>query len=109
MRDSKGRFIAGNTFSSQGGKARAQKLSKRRRRQIAKAGWAAFVTKYFDGADWVARQYMKDHARWAGDPFRDEPTMSFGYEYLTPAEWLAQKRDNNPLRDEVNFREQDNG
>jgi len=59
MRDSKGRFTSGNTEAAQGGRARAEKLSKRRRRAIARKGYRAMVRKHFLG------DYRAQRAYWA--------------------------------------------
>lgn len=57
MRDSKGRFTSGNTEAAQGGRARAAKLSKRRRKLIARLGYDAMVAKTFHGDYSAQRAY----------------------------------------------------
>ncbi|MEZ4684159.1 MAG: hypothetical protein R2932_59110 [Caldilineaceae bacterium] len=57
QRNANGRFAKGNTISKHGGKARARALSSRRRRQIAKQGWAALVTKRFGGDERAAKAW----------------------------------------------------
>lgn len=49
QRDSYGRFTKGNQIAKRGGYARAAALSPRRRRQIAKRGWAGLVNRRFNG------------------------------------------------------------
>ena len=58
MRDEKGRFTKGNPFAAEGGRARAKKLSKRRRRAIARKGRRAMVEKHFAGDDRAQREYF---------------------------------------------------
>jgi hypothetical protein len=60
-RDERGRFLAGNRLASAGGKARAEKLTPEQRHAIAKAGFAALATKYFDGR-------RRKCAAWLFDP-----------------------------------------
>lgn len=57
--DSKGRFMPGNSLAAAGGKARAAKLSKRRRRAIARKGYRTMVRKHFLG------DYQAQRAYWA--------------------------------------------
>jgi hypothetical protein len=52
-----GRFAKGNTISRRGGHARAQALTPRRRRQIAKAGWAGLVQRRFGGDERAAKAW----------------------------------------------------
>ena len=58
MRDDKGRFTQGNPFAAQGGRARAKKLSKRRRRAIAKKAYRAMVEKVFLGDFRAQKHYL---------------------------------------------------
>lgn len=57
QRSRNGRFAKGNRISQRGGRARAAALSPRRRRQIAKAGWAGLVAKRFGGDERAARTW----------------------------------------------------
>lgn len=57
-RDARGRFVRGNGVASDGGRARAAKLTPRRRRQIARKGRAALVRKHFHGDDRAQRHYL---------------------------------------------------
>lgn len=63
-RDSRGRFVKGNEFASAGGMARAKKLSKRRRRQIAKKARRAMVDRHFMGDDKAQREYFAQLGTW---------------------------------------------
>lgn len=58
-RDALGRFTPGNNLAAAGGRARAAKLSKRRRRAIARKGYRAMVAKHFQG------DYQAQRAYWA--------------------------------------------
>ena len=49
QRDARGRFAPGNTIASAGGHARAKRLTRRRRRAIARQGYRALVKRRFDG------------------------------------------------------------
>ena len=64
MRDTKGRFTQGNPFAALGGRARAKKLSKRRRRAIARKAYRAMVEKVFLGDFRAQRQYFAALGRW---------------------------------------------
>lgn len=64
MRDEKGRFTHGNTFASAGGRARAEKLSRLRRRQIARMGYRAMVDKHFLGDFRAQRAYFAALGVW---------------------------------------------
>lgn len=57
-RDQRGRFGPGNPFAAEGGRARAKKLSKRRRRKIARLGWKALVDKRFGGNERAAAWWL---------------------------------------------------
>ena len=76
MRDDKGRFTKGNPFAAEGGRARAKKLSPRRRRAIARKGRRAMVLKHFAGDDRAQRAYFAALGR-------------YNYERMTaiPATW----------------------
>lgn len=67
MRDARGRFTRGNMAAAAGGLARAAKLSARRRREIAAAGRAAQVEKWFLGDDQGQRRYMAQLGAWVYD------------------------------------------
>ena len=58
MRDEKGRFTQGNPFAAEGGRARAKKLSRWRRRAIARKGYRAMVEKVFLGDFRAQRAYF---------------------------------------------------
>lgn len=64
MRDARGRFTTGNTAASAGGRARAAKLSRRRRRQIARQGYRAMVARHFDGDERAQRAYFAALGLW---------------------------------------------
>lgn len=57
-RDSRGRFAPGNSAASAGGRARAAKLSQRRRRAIARKGYRAMVARHFAGDYRAQRHYI---------------------------------------------------
>jgi hypothetical protein len=57
-RDNRGRFVRNNRISSAGGRARAQALSKRRRKAIARKGWRVMVRRHFGGDDRAQRRYF---------------------------------------------------
>ncbi len=59
-RDAAGRFTRGNEHASAGGRARAEKLSPARRREIARAGFAALSVLYFDGSKRAAAAWLFD-------------------------------------------------
>lgn len=48
-KDTAGRFTPGNGYAALGGRRRAERLTPERRREIARAGWLAFVAKYHHG------------------------------------------------------------
>lgn len=58
QRGAGGKFAKGNTISRRGGQARAQALGPRRRRQIAKAGWAGLVRRRFGGDERAAKLWL---------------------------------------------------
>lgn len=58
QRGAGGKFAKGNTISQRGGQARAAKLSPRRRRKIAKQGWAGLVQRRFGGDERAAKQWI---------------------------------------------------
>lgn len=57
-RDARGRFAAGNHAASAGGRARAAKLSKRRRRAIARKGYRAMVARHFGGDSQAQKKFF---------------------------------------------------
>lgn len=57
-RDARSRFIAGNHAASAGGRARAAKLTRRRRRAIARKGYRAMVARHFGGDRQAQRHYL---------------------------------------------------
>lgn len=57
-RDNKGRFTKGNAYAAAGGRARAAKLTKRRRKAIARKARRAMVRKHFGGDDRAQRAYF---------------------------------------------------
>ena len=59
-RDARGRFVAGNSFASLGGKARAAKLTPSERRQIAKNGFQALARQRFNGKRRKAAAWLFD-------------------------------------------------
>jgi hypothetical protein len=73
-RDKHGRFLPNNRWSSAGGNARALKLSRRRRREIAAMGFQAMVDRYFNGDRKAATKWLSD----AGLYFQDSDLRSIG-------------------------------
>lgn len=67
MRDARGRFAPGNDLASAGGRARAAKLSRRRRRQIARMGYRAMVEKHFLGDFHAQHRYLGELGAYAYD------------------------------------------
>lgn len=63
-RDARGRFTRGNAIAAEGGRARAKKLSKRRRRAIARKAYRAMVEKHFLGDFRAQREYFAALGRW---------------------------------------------
>jgi hypothetical protein len=63
-RDSRGRFVAGNSIASVGGHARAATLTPRRRRAIARKARRAMVRKHFGGDDRAQRKYFAALGLW---------------------------------------------
>lgn len=71
-RKTDGRFDLCNPYCFKGGRARAEKLTPERRREIAKMGFAALVEKRFGGDRLAARLYLGLLGAWASDaPYRD--------------------------------------
>ena len=63
QRDARGRFAPGNRISSAGGKARAAKLSRRRRRAIARKGFRAMLRKHWAGDARAHARYWAEMGR----------------------------------------------
>ncbi|MEZ4714273.1 MAG: hypothetical protein R3A44_44235 [Caldilineaceae bacterium] len=76
-RSAGGKFAKGNTISSKGGQARAAKLGKRRRRQIAKQGFQALVDKRFNGNRQLAKNWVVARALSKMGSLEDE--IDFGF------------------------------
>lgn len=57
-RDARGRFTRNNTISSQGGRARAQALTARRRRAIARKGYRVMLRRHFGGDRTAQARYL---------------------------------------------------
>lgn len=66
-RDANGRFGPGNQWAAQGGRARAKALPARRRKEIARLGFAAMVQKWFDGDKQAAVDWLAKRGVWASD------------------------------------------
>lgn len=64
MRDAKGRFLPGNPEAAAGGRARAAKLSRRRRRAIARKGYRVMVKRHFLGDYRAQKKYFAALGRW---------------------------------------------
>lgn len=58
MRDTKGRFLPGHPWASKGGEARAAKLTRQRRQEIARSGFQALADRHFDGDRRAAGQWL---------------------------------------------------
>lgn len=65
QRDSRGRFVRGNSIAATGGHARAQKLSPRRRKAIARQARRRMVERHFAGDDRQQRAYFAELGRYA--------------------------------------------
>jgi hypothetical protein len=67
-----GRFDLCNPYSFRGGRARAEKVTPERRREIAALGFATLVEKRFGGDATAAKIYIGLLGAWASDaPYRD--------------------------------------
>jgi hypothetical protein len=73
-----GRFAPGNTTASQGGQARAARLSATRRQAIARLGWQALVERHFDGDTARAADYIGRLGAWAAERLRRQPDLPAG-------------------------------
>ena len=80
QRRGNGQFAPGNSISSRGGRARAAKLSPRRRRQIAKSGWVGLVDRRFGGDERAAKLWVGA----VGAFHYDQQLQGLGW-YLRPA------------------------
>lgn len=88
-RDSKGRFVPGNTTSSAVGTARAAKLSPRRRSSIARKGFKAMVRKHFLGDGQAARRRWAAVGTWNSERvFEGTPIPVRAVWPGTVSEWL---------------------
>lgn len=54
------KFTNNNSFASKGGKARAERLSAERRREIARRARAVMVSRHFGGDDLAQRAYFAE-------------------------------------------------
>ena len=71
-RNQAGLFVRGNPWASQGGRARAERLTPQQRRAIARQGFAAFVERRFGGDREAAVSWLGTLGAWASDaPYRD--------------------------------------
>lgn len=74
-RNQRGRFLPGNQTAARGGQARAAKLPPKRRQEIARAGWQAFVERHFAGDEQAAGEYIGQLGAWAAEQvaYADSP------------------------------------
>ena len=107
MRDAKGRFLPGNTEAVAGGRARAAKLSRRRRRAIARKAYRAMVEKVFLGDYRAQRAYFGALGLWNSEkPFLGTPIPVRATDPGKPTDFLAHYWQLDLLRGEhidVNF------
>ena len=90
MRDAKGRFVKGNTVAALGGRARAKKLSKRRRREIARQAYDAMVAKTFRGDYRAQRAYFAALGVWNSEKvFLGTPIPVRATDPGRPSDFLA--------------------
>lgn len=87
------KFQPNNKHAAAGGRARARKLSARKRKQIARSGWLALVQKRFHGDEAIAKEYMRALAKFHGDPYRDNEELSFGHTKPAIEEYAAKAYD----------------
>jgi hypothetical protein len=66
-RDENGQFLPGNRWASQGGQARAKKLTAKERTAIARKGFDALVAKRFGGDRDAAVAWLTAKGQWAND------------------------------------------
>jgi hypothetical protein len=57
-RDENGRFLPGHRWAARGGQARAEKLTARERKAIARKGFDALVTSRFGGDRKAAKEWL---------------------------------------------------
>ena len=107
MRDEKGRFTQGNPFAAEGGRARAKKLSRRRRRAIARKAYEAMVEKVFLGDFRAQRAYFAALGVWNSEKvFLGSPIPVRATDPGKPTDFLAdfwQLRLYDPLIADVQF------
>jgi hypothetical protein len=72
QRDERGRFIRGNQIARAGGRARAERLTPERRREIARAGWEGFVNQRFGGDADAARRWFAELGGWVAENIHGE-------------------------------------
>ena len=96
-RDALGRFTSGNDLAAAGGKARAAKLSRRRRRKaIARKGYRAMVRKHFLGdyqaqrAYWAALGVWNSEKVFIGTPVPVRPATLASRKTSLPRYWQLQ-------------------
>ena len=90
MRDTQGRFTSGNAFAAEGGRARAKKLSKRRRRAIARKAYRAMVKKHFAGDYRAQKAYFRALGLWNSEkPFVGTPIPVRATDPGKPTDFLA--------------------
>ncbi len=90
MRDAKGRFVNGNPFAAEGGRARAKKLSRRRRRAIARKAYRAMVEKVFLGDFRAQRAYFAALGVWNSEKvFLGSPIPVRATDPGKPTDFLA--------------------
>lgn len=78
-RDANGRFATGNQIASKGGKARAKKLPKWRRKAIAIMGYWAMVRKHFGGDPNKANEWLIKTGQHAQDAAAREGNWLYQY------------------------------
>ena len=90
MRDDKGRFTSGNPFASDGGRARAKKLSERQRRAIARKAYRAMVEKHFAGDYRAQKAYFAALGLWNSEKvFVGSPVPVRATDPGRPTDFLA--------------------
>jgi hypothetical protein len=85
-RDENGRFLPGHHWAVKGGQARAEKLSAKERKAIARKGFQALVDSRFGGDREAAVAWLTAKGQWANDQhyspemqvFRDPGPMPGG-------------------------------
>jgi len=107
VRDAKGRFAVGNTFAAEGGRARAKKLSRWRRKAIARKGYRAMVKKVFLGDYQAQKRYFAALGLWNSEKvFLGSPIPVRATDPGKPTDFLARYWQLDLLRGEhidVNF------